>query len=649
MSRFHTTCFALMLGLAGFACHANTDATLTPEQQRFIQAREALAAGQFDEFSEIKADLQDYILYPFLEYEALQHELRQGTPDKRFVGKLNQFEQDFEDRALTRKITRSLQRRLLETEQWTLFLGVSKSELASDMACGRLRALHETGIDIDFKNEDLTRLWVEPSEAPKVCSALLADVEAQHTPPIRAIWERIYAAFEADKPEFAESMLGYLGTRDRKRLKAWLGALDSPSKYLKSDELSGDTQLNRRIIVDLVMAWSKSEPVKAMRHWLSVQDQYQFGKDRHYDTHRALGMRIAYRRLPEAYELLNSFVANDDDLELKEWRVRTALLAQNWPEVIRSIKRLPKIEQEEDHWAYWEARALEQAGHDDHADEIYKELAGLQSYHGFLSADKLGQPYVLRDEPIVPDPQIVDKLQVLPALLRAREYHRVNVKWEGRREWNSVLETSTPEELLALATLATRWGLHDRAIFAAGRAEQRRALSVRFPVLYQPEVAKASTTNQIDPAWVFGVMRRESAYIADVQSGAGARGLMQLMPRTAKYVAKLQGDSDWDGDLNDPQTNIGLGTHYLRHVLDKFDNHIALATASYNAGPRRVNQWLPEANMSADVWIDAIPYTETRRYVRAVLAYTAIYEWQLNGEAERISDKLDTIKAASET
>ena len=649
MSRFHTACCVLALSLAGFAGHANTDTALSSEQMRFMQARDALAAGQFDEFSKIKADLKEYALYPFLEYEGLQHELRIGTPDKSFVGRLNQFERDYKDVALTKKLTRSLQRRLLETEQWALFLGVSQSALASDMACGRLRAQHETGVAIDFNNEDLTQLWVEPAKAPKVCSALLADVEARHTPPIRAIWERIYAALEADKPEFAEPMLRYLGTRDRNRLNAWLSALDSPSKYLANDELREDSQLNRRIIADLVMFWSKDEPVKAMRHWLSVQDRYSFDKDRHYDTHRALGMRIAYRRLPEAYELLNSFTADEDDLELKEWRVRTALLAQNWAEVIRSIKRLPKVEQEEDHWAYWEARALEEAGHDGHASDIYKELAGLQSYHGFLSADKLGQPYVLRDEPIVPDPQIIARMEVIPALVRAREYHRVSVNWEGRREWNSVLETSTPEELLAMASIATQWGLHDRAIFAAGRAEQRRALSVRFPVLYRPEVAKASTSNRIDPAWVFGVMRRESAYIADVKSSAGARGLMQLMPNTAKYVAKLQGDSNWNGDLTDPKTNIGLGTHYLRHVLDKFDNHIALATASYNAGPRRVNQWLPETNMSADVWIDAIPYSETRRYVRAVLAYTAIYEWQLTGEAMRISDKLSMVKAASET
>jgi len=143
-------------------------------------------------------------------------------------------------------------------------------------------------------------------------------------------------------------------------------------------------------------------------------------------------------------------------------------------------------------------------------------------------------------------------------------------------------------------------------------------------------------------------MRRESAYIQDVQSPAGAVGLMQLMPRTAKYVAKLQGDDNWAGDLTDASTNIGMGTFYLRHVLDKFEEHQVLATASYNAGPHRVDAWLQDEVMEADRWIDTIPFTETRRYVRAVLAYTAIYEWHLTGKAQSILTKLKPIPRASE-
>jgi soluble lytic murein transglycosylase len=202
----------------------------------------------------------------------------------------------------------------------------------------------------------------------------------------------------------------------------------------------------------------------------------------------------------------------------------------------------------------------------------------------------------------------------------------------------------SPEELAATAVLADRWGLHDRAIYSAGKAEQKRAIGLRFPVLYRSAVARAAQENRLDPALVMGVMRRESAYIADVQSGAGAIGLMQLMPRTAKFVADLKGLDNWRGDLTDADTNIGFGSFYLRHVLDKFNNHIAMATAGYNAGPHRVTSWLPEQAMDADRWIDTIPYTETRRYVRAVLAYTAIYEWHLTKKPRRLSQKLHPIE-----
>ena len=168
-------------------------------------------------------------------------------------------------------------------------------------------------------------------------------------------------------------------------------------------------------------------------------------------------------------------------------------------------------------------------------------------------------------------------------------------------------------------------------------------------MLYRSEVAKASAEHRIDPAWVFGVMRRESAYIRDIRSSAGAIGLMQLMPRTASYVARLQGKEDWRGDLTDATTNISFGTHYLRYVMNKFDDHQVLATASYNAGPHRVDQWLRDSETDSDVWIDTIPFTETRRYVRAVMAYAAIYEFQLNGKPQRLSTKLRTVPAAPST
>jgi len=356
--------------------------------------------------------------------------------------------------------------------------------------------------------------------------------------------------------------------------------------------------------------------------------------------------------LPEAQAWLEATTERRDDLELAEWRVRTALLVEDWPSVIASISRLPAEEQEEDHWAYWVARANEQLGQEAAAQQIYTELAELQSYYGFLSADRLDLEYAIYDEPITPDESVLSGLRNDPALIRAREFNHVDLPHESRREWNNWLVEKESDVLAASAVLASEWGLIDRAIYSAGLSgdDYRRAISLRFPILYRSQVAKASSEHSIEPSWIFGVMRRESAYIADVRSGAGAVGLMQLMPRTARYVAAdLQGQKNWQGDLTDAETNIELGTHYLRYVMDRFDGHQVLATASYNAGPHRVDQWLRENETDADLWIDTIVFTETRRYVRAVLAYAAIYDYHLTGKAQRLSRKLTTVPAAPST
>lgn len=652
---------ALLQGCIGSFClltstvaSANTVATdtivaadivFTDERKRFVEARQALAQGDIKRFTTLKATLEQYPLLDYLESAQLQREWSEINPGSSEVDALNAFEQRSGNVSLTRRLTRNLQKRFADTEQWVTFLGISQSRLSAKMSCTTLKALEETGRLKGFDEASL-KLWVTPKKHPETCARVLDRIESASTPPVISIWERIYQAMEAGKPEFAEPVLGYLASGDRALVKRWIASTKKPESFLNSGELDEDTVLNRRIIANLIVEWSKLDTPAAVARWLNIKDNYGFYKDRKYDTHRAIVMRGAYRRLPEAHGWLMGIEPRDDDLELKEWRVRTALLAQDWEAVLSSFGLLPAQEQEEDHWAYWEARAREQLGQSEQAKQIYSELAELQSYYGFLSADRLDLDYSIYDEPIIPDIALLSRLASEPALIRAREFHFVDLQHESRREWNNWSSGRNTEELAAAAVLASYWMLHDRAIFTAGQAEQKRAITLRFPILYKNDVASAATEHRIDPAWIFGVMRRESAYIRDIRSGAGAVGLMQLMPRTASYVAGLQGQKNWKGDLTDAQTNIGFGTFYLRHVMDKFDDHQVLATASYNAGPHRVDQWLRPEAIEADIWIDTIPFTETRRYVRAVLAYTSIYELHLSGKAQRLSTKLTLVPAA---
>ncbi len=621
------------------------DETTVDARMRFIKARQALSRADVETFEQYKSTLSEYPLLPYLTYEGLAHEFRNTEPSKASVGQLNAFEAQFQDMALTRKLTHTLQRRLAETEQWALFLGVGKSRVAARLDCSRLRAHYELGSVKGFTPEVL-ELWVEPKEHHERCQVVLDAIEADHTPPFKAIWERIFLAFEADKPEFAEPMLVYLSRYERKQVNNWLEALENPEPFLNSPALKDDTQLNRRRFVDLILAWSKSDPVAAMNHWLANKDRFRFYVDRYYDTHRLLAMRGAYRRLPEAYDWLMGVPAREDDLELKEWRIRAALFDQDWLSVLKTIKRLPKEEQQEDHWAYWEARAYEETGHGDKANDIFASLAPLQSYHGFLSADKLDLPYAIRNEPPATDTAEVIKLAKTPGLIRSREFHHTGVTWEARREWNAALSGADKTTVAAAIQLALDWDMTDRALATAGRiSDFRRAIDVRFPVMFKDLVSTHAAAQTLDPAFVLGLMRRESGFMVDARSPVGATGLMQLMPRTAEYVAELKGKTNWKGDLTDPDTNIEFGSFYFRHVLNRFNEREILAAAAYNAGPTRVNSWLPDDAMPADVWIDTIPYSETRRYVRALLAYAAIYDVQLNGEPRRLSERLDDIPA----
>ncbi len=620
---------------------------LADQRELFLQARAQLAAGELAGFEDSLEGLHDYPLHDYLVFEQLQSRWLGGKPVRADVTALNAFEKRTAHQSLTRRLTRTLQKRFADTEQWQMFLGVSKSRLAAGMPCTTLRARHETGQLKGFDDAALA-LWVQPKNHPSVCADVLSGLESDGTPPVASIWERIFQAMDANKPEFAEPMLGYLAKPDRSRVQAWIDAGNKPQALLLGGKLADNTVLNRRIVADLVVDWSRQDTVAAVEHWLDIRDDYTFYEDRYYDTHRAVVMRAAYRRLPEAQAWLADTQGRNDDLELAEWRVRTALLVEDWAAILVAIKRLPVAEQEEDHWVYWVARANEQLGRQGEAQRLYSELAELQSYYGFLSADKLERDYAIYDEPIEPVAALLNQVRNEPALIRAHEFSLVGIEHESRREWNNWLAGREDDELAASAVLAGEWGLYDRAIYSAGRSgdEQRRAITLRFPVLYRSEVAKASSEYSIEPAWILGVMRRESAYIQDIRSGAGAIGLMQLMPATARYVAKLQGDDDWKGDLTDAKTNISFGTHYLRYVMDKYDDHQVLATAGYNAGPHRVDQWLRESETDADVWIDTIVFTETRRYVRAVMAYAAIYEYQLSGKAQRITDKLRTVPKA---
>lgn len=613
------------------------------ERARFIAARKALSVGDVASFNRLATGLTHYPIYRYLVYERLRKQIS-DEPGPRQYAAVKQFEADYADSVLTRRLIKHLQQQLAGDGQWSLLLKVGAHKLSSsDLHCATIRARAELGQLTKF-DKKTRNYWSSARPRPQMCARVLEELERRASPGIAALWNRIYDAIDRRRPGLATQLSGQLATTDRLRVNDWIAALDAPGELLESGTLSRDTYLHRRILLDLVWRWSKTELTDAVAYWQRIRARYAFASDERYHLDRMLGLRAAYRRLPEANRWLNNFDARKDDLELMEWRIRAALLAGDWKSVLARIEDLPEVEREQDHWQYWVARGNEEKGRVEDALKVYETLSELQSYYGFLAADRLGKPYALRDEPITPDPFVYASLQQNDQLIRAREYYRTAISWEGRREWGQVLDALTPDEKSAAARLALDWELHDRAIFTAGVAEHKRALSYRFPVLYEHKVNEAAARNRLEPALVLGVMRRESAFIEDIRSPAGAVGLMQLMPATAKDVSRALGRTR-TGDLTDADTNIAYGTHYLRQMLDRFEDNPLLALASYNAGPHRVDKWILEMpDMEADRWVDTIPFSETRRYVRAVMAYSLIFDWRMSGKPTRLSNRMPGIE-----
>ena len=283
---------------------------------------------------------------------------------------------------------------------------------------------------------------------------------------------------------------------------------------------------------------------------------------------------------------------------------------------------------------------------------MYTQLADEPSFHGFLAADRVNLPYKSLDTQPKPDnKQRVQGLQRIAALQRVREWYALGNGAQARKEWLRTLKLMDKNGLLAASELALAWNMPHLSIMTAAKAKEWDNVNLRFPLL-NVEQAQAQARNQgIQTAWVLGVMRRESAFDATAASNADAYGLMQLILPTAKLMARKQGLSvSSKEDVLQPATNIQLGSAYLSQLLKRFNGNYVQATAAYNAGPGRPPQWAPDIPLNADQWIETIPFTETREYVQAVLAYTTIYDHKLNADkALRLSDRLQPIMPNAKT
>lgn len=592
----------------------------------FLAARQALRANQPERFAQLEARLRDYPLHIYLRYESLNRRLTTAS-----AAEVQAFLAAAADSPLAERLRRDRLRLLAKQRRWPEFLALYRDEAAdTELHCHYLQANRPSAPTPEWLDE-VEALWLVGHSQPDACTTVFAALEASARMTPDMIWQRIRLAMAENAPGLAAFLAQSLPAAQRGWVDVWREVHARPSSAPAHARLRQDTAQAREILVHAAGRWARADAAAAHAWWTGIRDRYAFSDAQRAQALRAIALQAAYKRLPQALRWLAQVPESARDESLRDWQARSALLQRDWPALIAAVDSMPPDEADEGEWRYWRAQAQIRLGHAAAAQPLLEALAGERSFHGFLAADALGRAYALNRRPIVATDAELDELQARhPALLRAGELRRVQSIHDARREWSFGTRDLAPRDLERAALLAHRWGWHDRAIFTAGRSGHLDDLELRFPVLHADEVLRAAAALRLDPAWVMGVMRQESAFIADVRSAAGALGLMQLMPATGADMARLlKLPKPANADLLRPDMNIRLGTQYLRKTLDSLGNPV-LATAAYNAGPGRVRRWLPTASLPTALWVDTIPFSETRGYVRNVLAFAIIYDARLD-------------------
>ncbi len=431
----------------------------------------------------------------------------------------------------------------------------------------------------------------------------------------------------------------------------WLQAQSHPERFLARHDPASNSQTYRQQLVYAAERLTYSDPVIANRWWGKLEQRYGFSEEQKLRMRRHIALWMARDNLPDGYQLLAALPTAAQDDEVLRWRARASLRGSNWQRLLVDIDAMQVDERDSEQWRYWRAVALQRTGKAADARMQFESLSKERSYYGFLAADAISAPYEFDASAFAADDAALAVLASRPGILRARELYLVGLDGRGRSEWDAAVSALTPDEKLQAAILADRWRWHSRAISLASGLGEYDDLSIRYPLPWQEQFEAYSNDARIDPTWAYGVARSESLFMRDVRSSAGAIGLMQLMPTTGRIVAqKIRLPYSGLATLTDPTSNIRLGTSYLGQMAERFGGNPVLATAAYNAGPHRVDKWLPDQGTEdARAWIENIPFNETRNYVKRVFAAQTIFQWRMTGQATRLSDKLQEVRSAQLT
>jgi len=477
----------------------------------------------------------------------------------------------------------------------------------------------------------LSERWQQGKRLPVALARLQQYWIQQGHPTVRQRWNRIGRLIHRGQWRQARKLAKALPKPQRQWLKYWRAVQHTPQQALQHPHMLASMPPAQAAIIvrDGIKRLSRRDAGKAWRLLKQLESDSDLATGAYLPAlERHTALRAARQHNPAAARWLAALPAALQNEDTRAWRTRLYILQQDWQKTLVAIAAMPESEQQQSSWIYWTARAADAVGEPEMARFLFAKLADDRGYYSFLSAERLGQPFRFHTSELTASETAITEVAEKPAIRRAYEWLQLNKRSKAAREWQHGLAGASPEQWQAAAVLASRWQWHDQVIRAAFKANKLDAVPDRFPIAFTKAVMNASRRTGLKPAVIWSIIRQESAFNQQAVSYVGAKGLMQLMPNTARKVARKLGMGTGRPRLFSPAVNIRLGSTYLAAQKMRFGN-LALASAAYNAGPHRVSRWLKRTPFNApEAWVEAIPFSETRRYVQQVMAFVSVYEWR---------------------
>lgn len=619
--------FCLCLLLAAVTFQTTHAATLEQQRRYYDEAKQALAKGNSGPYRRYASALRDYPLEPYLAYDDLTARLKSASNDE-----VEKFLAEHGDLPQISWMKLRWLRLLAARGDWQPFVShydpkMNFTELDClfgqyQLANGHTQQGYATA----------QRLWLVGKSQHNACDPLFERWSAagQLTEDLR--WQRLKLAVESGNNGLAVFLAKNLPTLKSQgerliEIAQKPQLLNQPERFSPASRATGD------IVSIGLRRLARQNPEQALALLDGYARRLSFSEEEKVAIARQIGLTLAKRFDARALAVMADYDPHLRDNTVSEWRARLLLRLGRWDEAHALTRRFPEELASSNRWRYWQARSLELAQpNDKQAALLYQPVATERDFYGFLSADRIQAPYTFNHQPLKLDPKVVRKVRNTAGIRRALEFHARGQIVDGRREWYHVSRLFSRDELVAQARLAYEMEWYFPAIRTISQAQYWDDLDIRFPMAHRSSLLNAAKARDIHPSWVFAITRQESAFMADARSHVGATGLMQLMPATAQETAKrFNIPLSSPQQVLNPNTNIQLGTAYLSQIYGQFKGNRVLASAAYNAGPGRVRQWLKNAeHLPFDVWVENIPFDETRQYVQNVLTYSVIYGQKLN-------------------